>query len=122
MKLLFRLVKLPVLRDATGWLAAYLAAWLPFPKLARTRNLVAFHHPVPGYPVHILIIPRRLIRSPEALVEGDSQLLTDVLRTADRLANADHRLAQGWQLVLNGGAYQEFPQIHFHLIPSILTL
>ena len=68
-------------------LAAYLAAWLPFPKLARTRNLVAFHHPVPGYPVHILIIPKQPIATINDLEAGHSDLVGKLFLAAADLAD-----------------------------------
>ena len=36
---------------------------IPLHKLRETPTLLAFYHPQPSYPVHILILPKRAIAS-----------------------------------------------------------
>jgi histidine triad (HIT) family protein len=90
---------------------------LPVQKLRETSTLLAFYHPQPAYPVHILLIPRREIPS---LVEldppRDAPFLSDLFATVQSLVAELHLDQGGYRLIVNGGEYQDFPYLHFHLI------
>jgi histidine triad (HIT) family protein len=93
---------------------------LPVKRLRETETLMAFYHPKPAYPVHILLVPKRAIASFEQLdLCGDdfaSRFLVDVATCVQSLA-AELRLGDmGYRLIVNAGRYQDFPQLHFHLI------
>lgn len=45
-----------------------------------------------------------------------SVFLRDVFATVRDLVETMNLQEQGYRLVVNGGKYQEFPQLHFHLI------
>ena len=114
-RILFRLARSSLARRA-GWVFAHMTFALPLQRLRETPTLVAFHHPRPSHPVHILIAPRKAIGSLADLTSADQPLLADVVQAVQSLA-AGHRLeAAGYRLVVNGGAYQDIPQLHFHLI------
>ena len=55
---------------------------IPLSKLRETPTLLAFYHPQPTYPVHILIVPRRAIPSLADLTTDDAPLLVEVFQTA----------------------------------------
>jgi histidine triad (HIT) family protein len=84
--------------------------------LAETERVVAFRHPRPSYPVHILIVPRRPVASLMALDGDDAGLLADVVQVTQSLVCQHGLERRGYRLVVNGGAYQEVAQLHFHLI------
>jgi len=46
----------------------------------------------------------------------DSSFLTELYSTVKSLVREHHLSA--WRLIVNGGEYQDFPQLHFHLISS----
>lgn len=96
------------------WLRV-LPAVLPLHILHRSPTLIAFRHPRPAYPVHLLFVPLPPRRGLEALTAADAPGLAELLRTAHVLARALD-LEPGWRLVANGGAYQEVRVLHFHLI------
>jgi len=76
---------------------------------------VAFHHPQPEYPLHILILPKQSLPSLTAapLVRG---LYTDLIEVVQSLvANFDLE-THGYRLITNGGPNQTIPQWHWHLI------
>ena len=98
------------------WILRQMGSVLPFPRLHETPNLLAFFHPNPSYAFHALIVPRRYIASLNEIEATDSPFLRDVFITAQRLADEYHLEQNGYQLVVNGGKYQEFPWLHFHLI------
>jgi histidine triad (HIT) family protein len=89
---------------------------IPVSRLRETDTLMAFHHPQPGYPLHIVLAPRRAIASLEALTPADAPFLADLFATVQSLVAELGLQAAGYRLVVNGGAYQDFPHLHFHLI------
>jgi len=87
--------------------------------LHETDTLLAFWHPCPSYAAHILLVPKKAIVRLAALTPSDDVFHVDVLRTAEKLV-AELGLAAGnYQLLVNAGAYQDVPQLHFHLIADI---
>ena len=99
-----------------GWVFGSMSAMLPVQRLYETPTLLAFRHPKPAYAVHILLVPKKEIRSPSDLSEGDREFLADVFEAVGVLVETQELAEKGYRLVLNGGAYQEMPQLHFHLI------
>lgn len=89
---------------------------IPAHRLMETDNLLAFEHPLPSYPVHILIVPRRSIPSLASLSPQDNQLLGEVIAIVQQLVVQLNLAEPGYRLIVNGGKYQEFPQLHFHLV------
>ena len=90
---------------------------LPVEKLCETSSLLAFYHPTPAYRIHILLVPKKLVPS---LLEFDAmaenQFLLDLYASVKKLVEQFHLAEQGYRLVVNGGKYQDFPGLHFHLI------
>ena len=89
---------------------------IPLPKLRETPMLLAFHHPQPAYAVHILIVPRQALASLAELSAEDAPLLAEVIQTAQELVRELELDATGYRLIVNGGAYQDLPQLHWHLV------
>ena len=85
-------------------------------RLHETDTLLAFHHPEPAYPVHILLVPKKAIGSLMELSEADHVLLQDVFKTAQLLVVKLALDGTGYRLILNGGDYQDIPHLHFHLV------
>jgi histidine triad (HIT) family protein len=89
---------------------------IPVHRLRETDSLIAFHHPKPTYPLHILLVPKKAITDLTALDPSDTGFLSDLISTVQDLV-AEFNLGQvGYRLITNGGQYQDIPQLHFHLI------
>ena len=88
---------------------------LPVQKISETNSLVCFYHPQPVYPVHILLVPKEDIRDLTQLDLEQSEFLQDLFTTVQSLIEEFNLEQKGYRLILNGGEYQEFPQLHFHL-------
>ncbi len=94
---------------------------LPVDRLNETATLVAFHHPKPAYPLHILLVPKKPIATLSALDPvADTDFLTDVYATAQQLIGQFHLAESGYRLIVNGGKFQDFPFLHFHLISDLI--
>ncbi len=87
---------------------------LPVHRLRETSTLLAFHHPAPSYPYHVLLLPKKPVATLSDLGPADSAFLIDVFATVQSLV-AEHHLS-AYRLIVNGGDYQDFPYLHFHLV------
>ena len=124
MKLLFRLANTPVGRFLTGWIIAHMSFAIPVRRLRETAALLVFNHPQPEHPFHVIILPKKDIRSFADLAPADP-FLAELVTVVQSLVVEYHLPA--YRLIVNGGASQEFPHLHFHLIsetpsPSPLSL
>ncbi len=81
------------------------------------EHCIAFHDVAPQAPVHVLVVPKKLIpRVGEASPE-DQALLGHLLLTAGNLAQ-ELDLAEGFRVVINNGAHggESVPHLHVHLL------
>jgi histidine triad (HIT) family protein len=92
---------------------------LPIDHNYETPSLLAFFHPQPAYPFHMLLIPRIEITDLLSLDVQNPAFLQDVFKTAQQIVKDYHLEQHGYRLILNGGSNQEFPILHFHLIAEI---
>ncbi|HEY5731353.1 MAG TPA: HIT domain-containing protein [Anaerolineales bacterium] len=93
---------------------------IPVKCLHETETLMAFHHPKPSYEFHVLLVPKKTVKTLMEFDPKDSAFLTELYSTVHSLVDEYHLSA--YRLIVNGGEYQDFPQLHFHLIsPSPLA-
>jgi len=80
--------------------------------------VIAFRDIAPRAPTHILIIPRRHIRSALELTEADGPLLGRIFAVAADLARSEGIADGGFRLVSNVGRCggQTVDHLHFHLM------
>ena len=78
---------------------------------------MAFYHPKPSYTFHVLLVPKKSVLSLKDFDSKDSAFLTDLYSTVQNLVEEYHLAA--YRLIVNGGDYQDFPQLHFHLISDV---
>ena len=90
---------------------------IPAKRLRKTETLLAFYHPKPSHPFHVLLVPKQAVLNLMEL-NPSSAFLTDLLVTVQSLV-AEFQLP-AYRLIVNGGEYQDFPQLHFHLISDSL--
>ena len=100
-----------------GWLFAHMSFAIPVKRLRETQTLLAFHHPKPSYPFHVLLLPKKAVTSLKDLDSTDTTFLTDLYSTVQNLV--DEFQLSAYRLIVNGGEYQDFPQLHFHLISPL---
>jgi histidine triad (HIT) family protein len=97
-----------------GWIFAHMSFVIPVKRLRETETLMAFYHPKPSYQFHVLLLPKKAIPSLKEFDSTDTTFLTDLYSTVQSLV--DEFQLPAWRLIVNGGEYQDFPQLHFHLI------
>lgn len=98
-----------------GWIFAYFTFVIPGERLAETETLLAFHHPSPSFPLHILIVPRERYKSLMDLPTSEAGLFADLLSMVKELIQRFDLVSGGYHLVVNGGKAQEVEHLHFHL-------
>jgi histidine triad (HIT) family protein len=78
---------------------------------------VVLHDIQPQAPVHLLIVPKRVITRLSEASPSDQALLGHLLLTAQTIAQKLH-LDQGFRLVINNGpdACESVPHLHVHLL------
>jgi histidine triad (HIT) family protein len=103
-----------LLTPLIGWIFAHMSFVIPVQRLRETETLMAFHHPRPSYPFHVLLVPKKAVISLKALDTKDAVFLSDLYSTVQSLVEEFQLSA--YRLIVNGGEYQDFPQLHFHLI------
>jgi histidine triad (HIT) family protein len=108
----------PVFIHIIGWIFAHMTFLIPVTRLRETSSLIAFHHPSPSYKFHVLIVPKREVPSLAQLNPADTIFLTDLYSTVQSLV--DEFQLQAYRFIVNGGEYQDFPHLHFHLISEIM--
>jgi histidine triad (HIT) family protein len=100
-------------RKLVGWIFAHMSFAIPAKRLRETDTLLAFYHPKPSHPFHVILVPKQAVPN---LIELDpaSAFLPDLFVTVQSLV-AEFNLP-AYRLIVNGGEYQDFPHLHFHLI------
>lgn len=106
-------------RAWVGWIFAHMSFVVPVDRLRETRSLLAFWHPRPDYPFHVLLVPKRAISTLMALSPEDGDFTRDLFSTVQSLVQEHELDAHGYRLIVNGGSYQEVPQLHFHLVSDL---
>ncbi|HSL44885.1 MAG TPA: HIT domain-containing protein [Anaerolineales bacterium] len=107
----------PWVGQLTGWMFAYMSFAIPVRRLRETGTLMAFHHPKPAYPFHVLLVPKKAVVSLKELDAADTVFLSDLYSTVQQLV--DEFQLPAYRLIVNGGEYQDVPQLHFHLISTV---
>ena len=80
-------------------------------------DFLAFHDANPQAPAHVLIIPKKVIRTHDDITEEDAPLIGHMHVVAAKLAK-QLGLSAGYRIVVNcqEGAGQSVPHLHLHLL------
>jgi histidine triad (HIT) family protein len=86
--------------------------------LYQNENLVVFKDIHPQAPVHLLIVPKKHIRSVNNLTDADREIIAELMMAAKKMAKASGVSKSGYKLFINverGGGQLIF-HLHLHLI------
>jgi histidine triad (HIT) family protein len=86
--------------------------------LYQDESLVVFKDIRPHAPVHLLIVPRKHIRSMNDLTEQDKEIVLNMILRAKEMAKQESIADSGYRLVFNverGGGQYIF-HLHLHLL------
>jgi len=81
-------------------------------------DVIAFHDVNPQAPVHVLIVPKRVIPRLTETNDSDQQLLGKLILTAAKVARDLGVSESGYRVVINSGpdAGESVPHLHVHLL------
>ena len=91
---------------------------IPVKRLRETDTLLVFHHPKPSYSFHVLLLPKKAVATFKELDAKDVSFLSDLYSIVQSLV--DEFQLPAYRLIVNGGEYQDFPQLHFHLVSDVV--
>lgn len=91
---------------------------VPAEILWEDEDAIAFHDSDPKAPVHVLIVPRRVIPRLAEATEGDQMLLGKLLLATRKVAEKLDLLGSGYRVVINNGADagESVPHLHVHVL------
>ncbi len=91
---------------------------IPAEIVYETPELIAFRDIQPQSPVHVLVVPRRVIPRIGEAQTGDAELLGKLLLGAAEVARKLQIAESGYRLVVNQGGHagESVPHLHVHLL------
>lgn len=91
---------------------------IPADIVYETDDLVAFRDVNPQAPVHVLIVPKRVIPRLAQAKANDEATLGKLLLAAAKVANDLGLVSSGFRVVINSGpdAGETVPHLHVHLL------
>lgn len=103
-------------RRMIRWVFRHMSYAIPVKRLRETSAWMAFRHPQPVYPFHILLTTKRSYASLLDIPPNDSTFMRELIEMVQSLVKEYKLEESGYRLITNGGVYQDIPQLHFHLI------
>ena len=90
---------------------------IPSKKVYEDEQIVCFYDIEPQAPVHVLIVPKKHIKSLDELTSDDSELISHIMLKIKDIA-AELGLDGGYRTVINTGddAFQTVKHLHFHIL------
>lgn len=90
---------------------------IPSNKVYEDEQIVCFHDIEPQAPVHVLIVPKKHIKSLDELTSEDADLISHIMLKIKDIA-AELGLEGGYRTVINTGAdaFQTVKHLHFHIL------
>lgn len=81
-------------------------------------RITAFRDINPAAPVHVLIVPSKIIATVNDLSESDEALVGHMVTAARKIAEDEGVAESGYRLIVNCNqdAGQEVPHLHMHLL------
>jgi histidine triad (HIT) family protein len=113
---LFKLTRLCFIRRIIVYTLIHMNSHLPINRIYEDDHWIAFHHPQPMAPFHIVILLKRELKSLMELPNDEIHLISDLFRVVKKLVSEFDLEDFGYRLITNGGPYQTFLQWHWHLI------
>jgi len=115
-QIMFKIARSKISSLFIGSVFQYFSGLIPVKKIFVDEDIFVFNHPDPYWQLHILAVPKRAIPS---LLEMNFNLKDNhdlILKLMSTLKNIawDKKLVK-FKIIVNGGNYQDVPQLHFHL-------
>lgn len=78
-------------------------------------SVLAYHHTKPGWPVHIVVVPKKHIADFISAVESEKDILTELVDVLTKLSKKVKEKHGAARILTNLGDYQDSKHLHFHV-------
>ncbi|WP_343154626.1 HIT domain-containing protein [Buchnera aphidicola (Pseudoregma panicola)] len=84
----------------------------------QNKKVTAFEDANPKSPIHILIVPNKIIKSINKINKKNKNIIGTMAYTAIKIAKKFNFYKQGYRIVINCNKYggQTIPHLHMHLL------
>ena len=91
---------------------------IPSSKVYEDEEILAFNDINPAAPIHILLIPKKHIKSLAELKDGDEKVIGKIYQVINKIAEKQGFKEKGYRVITNCGkdGGQEVEHLHFHLL------
>ena len=113
-KWLFRMAKSPWMGKIVGFAFQYMSRLIPVKRIVSNKEVFIFAHPQPCYPHHLILSPKRPVRSLQQLA-AEPSYFTAIWSAAMAVHAGQPEIDRAFTLAANGGKRQEVQQVHFHM-------
>ena len=114
-RVLFRLARSRPMGVVVRFGFAHLSGLLPVHRIGESAQIVAFYHPRPAWQPHVLFVPKVGIPSLLDVRPEQVPLVRALIQRALKRGASEGFPEEGFAVLVNGGAYQDVGQLHFHL-------
>ena len=111
-----------IINKLGAWMFSHTPWMIPIKPLRETASWMAICHPSPSYPVHIVILPKKPWKDWLALEVDDPEVMREFVTLTQSMIHDFELTPAGYRLIMNGGANQTFPHLHFHLVAGELKV
>jgi histidine triad (HIT) family protein len=115
-KALLKMASWKLSQKLIGWALIHVPDALPIKILRQSAHWMAFCHPNPSYPVHIVLVPKSAWADLLAVDSNDPEIWQELIELAQSMIHEFELTAAGYRLITNGGPFQTFPLLHFYLV------
>lgn len=123
LRTLFKLARARISAFFIGAAFEYLTPVMPLNKVYTGKNVIVFFHPVPSWKTHVLVVPRKRIRTFMDLNLEDVTSKDVVLDLFRGIQKATRLLGLSeYTALVNGGTSQDVPQVHFHIADTMAAV
>lgn len=105
-----------LIQKLASWSLVHAPSLFPVKPLRLTAHWMAFCHPNPTYPVHIVVVPKKNWSDWLAIDPGDLDMMREFVELTQSMIREFELTAAGFRLITNCGKNQTFPHLHFHLV------
>lgn len=112
---IFEFSKSPTGDLIVGFVFEKFSKLLPVKRIKETDKVIAFWHPKPFWEKHIVIVPKKAIKSLIFLTPENSNYISEIYLIAKEIVQELAWDKTAYSILINGADRQEVGQIHFHL-------
>ena len=91
---------------------------IPSNKVYEDDEILAFKDINPAAPIHVLVIPKKHIKSLADMKDGDEEIIAKIYSVINKIAEKQGFKEKGYRVIVNCGkdGGQEVEHLHFHLL------